>query len=204
MFDRFKGLLHNINYRCKNPNDKKYHRYGGRGIRNFLTLDDLCFLWERDAADTLKRPSIDRIDNDGDYSVENCRFIELVENIRRQLVVRRCICGAIFHVRGNQSTVKHCKKCQDAFRHRRSPHPIVCTLCGCTYVGKGKSRHCAECLNETRACAYCGLPITRRRTDPSFQNKTWFCTKIEQGRWLASRYGYGVSRPSCVVDLCRV
>ncbi len=75
-------LLH-IKNRCNSPTDKNFNRYGGRGIRNFLTLDDLQFIWARDGAENMKRPSIDRIDNDGNYERINCRFIEQSENSSR-------------------------------------------------------------------------------------------------------------------------
>jgi len=65
-----------INQRC---NDKKWHgykNYGGRGIENFISQNELKILWERDKAESMERPTIDRIDINGDYTFENCRFIE--------------------------------------------------------------------------------------------------------------------------------
>lgn len=70
--------LKSIKIRCGNRN----HRYFKRGIRNYLGDEDLKFLWFRDEAYLLNRPSIDRKDNDGNYTLENCRFIECIENSR--------------------------------------------------------------------------------------------------------------------------
>ena len=72
--------LYEINDRCSNKTHKSYERYGGRGIKCLLTLNDLIFLWNRDKAYRLVRPSIDRINNDGNYTVPNCQFIEATEN----------------------------------------------------------------------------------------------------------------------------
>lgn len=73
-------LISDIKYRCENKSSPKYKFYGGRGIRNFLTAKDLIFLWNRDKANKLKKASIDRVDSNKDYTIENCRFIEHYDN----------------------------------------------------------------------------------------------------------------------------
>jgi hypothetical protein len=79
-----KRILKNIINRCTNPKDSHYCYYGERGIRNFLTDKNIRFLMERDGYWDMKKPSIDRIDNDGDYTFDNCRFIELGKNVEER------------------------------------------------------------------------------------------------------------------------
>lgn len=69
--------------RCNNPKNTAYKYYGGRGIRFLMTKENFEYLWFRDKAYLMDKPSIDRKDNNGNYTLENCRFIEIVENIGR-------------------------------------------------------------------------------------------------------------------------
>lgn len=84
----WKLVLLNIKSRCYNSNNKFYKNYGGRGIKCLITDNELKELWFRDKAYLMKRPSIDRIDNDGDYTYKNCQFIEKSQNSKKDRYVK--------------------------------------------------------------------------------------------------------------------
>jgi len=72
----------NMRKRCTNKEDKSYKNYGGRGIK-------VNKEWECNSAIFMKwclangwkqGLEIDRIDNDGNYEPNNCRFIASQEN----------------------------------------------------------------------------------------------------------------------------
>jgi len=79
----WKRSFYSARSRCNNKNDAKYSTYGARGIKFRMTLDDFETLWYRDKAYEMKKPSIDRKDNDGNYEYANCRFIEFEDNTLR-------------------------------------------------------------------------------------------------------------------------
>lgn len=75
-------ILGYIRSRCNNPEKKEYKNYGGRGIKCLLSIEDIIFLRKRDGADQMKYPSIHRIDNDGDYVLQNCTYLEMSDHMK--------------------------------------------------------------------------------------------------------------------------
>lgn len=78
--DPLYGVWCSMKRRCDTPSGSSWHRYGGRGIR-------VCDEWLYDytvfrswALDSNYQPGLvlDRIDNDGNYSPDNCRFTTFV------------------------------------------------------------------------------------------------------------------------------
>jgi len=73
----WKQTLINIKQRCSNPKSIDYKDYGGRGIKCLITEDELKKLWFRDKAYEMEHPSIDRKENNSNYTFDNCEFIEM-------------------------------------------------------------------------------------------------------------------------------
>lgn len=76
-------VWNNMLERCKNPNNKAWGNYGGRGIT-------VCLRWEifenflEDMGESLPKMHLDRINNDGNYEPGNCRWITHKENCRNK------------------------------------------------------------------------------------------------------------------------
>lgn len=93
---RFYRLYLAIKQRCNNPNAHAYKDYGGRGIKicerweNFLNFKEDMYesYLEHVKQYGEKNTSIDRIDNDGNYCKENCRWVtqkEQCSNTRKTI-----------------------------------------------------------------------------------------------------------------------
>jgi hypothetical protein len=82
-------VWNNLKTRCTNSKAINYHRYGARGIK---VCNEWLTSFENFIVDMGKRPSdkhsIDRIDNDGDYYKENCKWATKNEQTRNRCTNR--------------------------------------------------------------------------------------------------------------------
>ena len=77
--------------RCHNPNYEFYNRYGGRGIKICEEWNNSFLAFQKWAYDNGYNPSlsgreqsIDRINTDGDYCPENCKWSTQTQQVRNR------------------------------------------------------------------------------------------------------------------------
>jgi hypothetical protein len=84
-------ILHGIIGRCQNENNSGYKYYGGRGIK-------VCREWQKNPKKFIewalkngwsKGKEIDRINNDGDYTPENCRITTHLKNMQNTRLLQK-------------------------------------------------------------------------------------------------------------------
>lgn len=107
--------------RCCNPNNKNYARYGGRGI-------DVCEGWKSslsnfvdDMGSPPKGMQIDRINNNGNYAPENCRWATRSEQARNRSTSK------IWYINGAEYAT-----CTEAAKANGVTHQAIIAWCAST------------------------------------------------------------------------
>lgn len=139
----WKVTLVSIKQRCNNPKNQDYERYGKRGIKCLITSGELKVLWFRDKAYNMKQPSIDRIENDGNYELSNCQFLEMLDNSKKG----NCKITIQYDLEGN--FIKEWKSTIDASKELKIDKSSItkCCLKKIHYITAGGFKWRYKCEN---------------------------------------------------------
>lgn len=82
LYPREENTYRNMISRCNNPKATGYEYYGGRGIKVCSSWQESFYNFYRDMGARPEDTSLDRMDVNGDYTKENCRWATLIEQGR--------------------------------------------------------------------------------------------------------------------------
>lgn len=147
--------------RCENPTNQRYSDYGGRGISVCSEWEDFreFYRWAIDNG-LEKGKFLDRIDNNGPYSPENCRYVSQKENSRN---TRRSKMITIFNETKNVTSWADDSRCRttlSAFRQRLldgwEPEKALTTGDPHSILGFGEYKRVSEWSKDER----CIVPLS--------------------------------------------
>ena len=147
LYSAWAGMLN----RCRNPNNKYYAIYGGRGI----TVCDRWLDFRAFLEDMGERPegcTLDRIDPDGPYAPDNCRWADAAR--------QRANWSATGKARQAEAASKAAKQRWDAWRAERppaepkGPRLFTCRVCGCSFQHERRGQIPFYCGAECRKAAH--------------------------------------------------
>lgn len=79
MYERWRSMLR----RCNDVRSKAYPFYGARGIKVCVEWHSFENFYKDMGSPPHKNAEIDRIDNDGGYSPDNCQWLTKTENLKK-------------------------------------------------------------------------------------------------------------------------
>lgn len=110
-------ILSGMKVRCYNPNNPRYKWYGGRGIKvcdEWLGKNGAVHFVEWAMKNGYRNDlTIDRIDPEGDYSPDNCRWISAADNSARTSICKSEYREAMIYLEMHTDDVIKLSFCKD-------------------------------------------------------------------------------------------
>ncbi len=95
--------------RCYNPKFHQFKDYGGRGIKVCPQWRHNYKQWYHDVAPRPPGLTFDRVDNDKDYTPENCRWATRKQQQRNQTVTRKVIIEGVEYIAADLADLANLK-----------------------------------------------------------------------------------------------